>query len=176
MADNDNVSAKLAELLDAAAKCAAAETSGNYAVLKERLEELESLTRKSFVSHMNYGPVVNKLQRGSPLSDDELKTLRAMIVGAADYYLKYDDDFARSKAELGKVLDQIRPLQKSELDADTLMHLGVLCREAESALIPTAYYLEQKESTTRFESATQGSIDRNAAGVLVRILRGLAAR
>jgi hypothetical protein len=175
MADNDDISAKVAELLDAAAKSAATETSDNYAVLKERLEELESLTRKSFVSHMNYGPVVDKLQKGNSLSDDELKTLRAMIVGAADYYLKYDDDFARSKAELAKVLDQIRPLQTSELDADTLMHLGVLCREAESALIPTAYYLEQKESAARFEAATHGAIDRNAAGVLVRIIRGLAA-
>lgn len=176
MANNDDVSAKLAELLDAATKCSAAETSDNYSVLKERLEELESLTRKSFVSHMNYSPVLDKLQKGNPLSDDEMKTLRAMIVGAADYYLKYDDDFARSKVEVGKVLDQIRSLQSSGLDADTLMHLGVLCREAESALIPTAYYLEQKESAARFEAATQGSIDRNAAAVLVRIIRGLAAR
>jgi len=85
------------------------------------------------------------------LGADELKTLRSLIVGNADYYLKYDDDFDRSKSDLGKILDQIRQLQSSEFDPETLMHLRVLCREASSALVPTVHYLEQKERVRRFE-------------------------
>src|SRR5437764_675571 len=52
----------------------------------------------------------------------------------ADQYLKYDDDFQRSKSELGKILDQIRRLQSSDLDLDALMHLRVLCAGSNSAL------------------------------------------
>jgi len=38
-------------------------------------------------------------------------------------YLKYDDDFERSKSELGRILDQIRRLQSNDLDLEMLMHL-----------------------------------------------------
>jgi hypothetical protein len=105
-----------------------------------------------------------------------MKTLRTLIVGDADYYLKYDDDFDRSKTELGRILDQLRRLSSGELDAEALMHLGVLCQEACSVLIPTGHYLEQKERVRRFEEATRGPIDREAGRVLAEILNDMIAR
>jgi hypothetical protein len=119
---------------------------------------------------------VGKLQNGSALTADEMKTLRTLIVGDADYYLKYDDDFDRSKTELGRILDQLRRLSSGELDAEALMHLGVLCQEARSVLIPTGHYLEQRERVRRFEEATRGPIDREAGRVLAKILNDMVAR
>ena len=176
MTANEDVAAKVKQALDVAARCSAAETSDNYAVLSEQLEEIESLAKQVLQSHTSCGTLVGKLQNGSALTVDEMKALRTLIVGDADYYLKYDDDFDRSKTELGRILDQLRRFSSGELDAEALMHLGLLCQEACSVLIPTGHYLEQKERVRRFEEATRGPIDREAGRVLAEILNGMIAR
>ena len=174
MADQD-FAATVSEALDAAARCAGAETSDCYAVLGERLGELETLAKASLHSHVAYQPLVRKLRDGTTLTPDEMQMLRTLIVGDADYYLKYDDDFDRSKSELLKIVDQIRQLQSSEPDTATLMHVAVLCREASTLLAATEHYLEQKERVRRFEQATRGPIDREAGHTLARLIEGMAA-
>jgi hypothetical protein len=176
MTTNEDVAAKVKQALDVAARCSAAETSDSYADLSEQLEEIESLAKLVLRSHASCGTLVGKLQNGSALTADEMKTLRTLIVGDADYYLKYDDDFDRSKTELGRILDQLRQLSTGELDAEALMHLGVLCQEACSVLIPTGHYLEQRERVRRFEEATRGVIDREEGRVLAKILNDMIAR
>jgi len=171
LARNQEFAGKVTEALKTAAQCSTVETVENYSLLRAQLDELDSLARESLQSHTGYQPLVSKLQNGSPLTPNELKTLRSLIVGDADYYVKYDDDFDRSKTDLGKILDEIRRLQSSEFDAETLMHLRVLCREASSALVPTLHYLEQKDRVRRFEEHTRGPLDRDAGGVLAGIIK-----
>ena len=93
------------------------------------------------------------------------------MVGDAEYYLKYDDDFDRSESELKKILEEIRKLHSSDLDVDGLMHLRVLCREACSVARPTAFYLEQKERVGKFEEATRDGIDSESAKFLANIIK-----
>ncbi|MGH6841910.1 MAG: hypothetical protein ACREDV_07450 [Methylocella sp.] len=176
MTANEEVAAKVMQALDVAAQCSAAETSDNYAVLNEQLEEIETLAKQILQSHASCGTLEGKLQNGSALTADEMKTLRTLIVGDADYYLKYDDDFDRSKAELGRILDQLRRLSSGELDAEALIQVRVLCQEACSVLIPAERYLEQRERVQRFEEATQGQIDTEAGRVLAKILNDMVAR
>ncbi len=171
MSNHQEVATKISEALKAAAQCSAAETVENYSVLSEQLWELNSLLKQSLQSHTGYLPLLTKLQNGTTLTADELKTLRSLIVGDADQYLKYDDDFERSKSDLGRILDQIRRLQSNNPDLETLMHLQVLCREASSALAPTMHYLEQKERVQRFEEHTRGPLDRDAGRVLAGIIK-----
>jgi hypothetical protein len=174
VADQD-FAATVSDALDAAARCASAETSDCYAVLGGRLDELETLARKSLRAHVDYHPLVRKLNDGAALNADDMATLRSLIVGDADYYLKYDDDFDRSKSELLKIVDQIRQLQSGEPDAATLMHVAVLCREASTLLAATEHYLEQKERVRRFEQATRGPLDREAGRTLAHLIEGMAA-
>jgi hypothetical protein len=175
LAHNQEFAAKISEALNTAAKCSAVETVDNYSVLGAQLQELDSLAGRSLQSHTGYQALVTKLQNSDPLTADELKTLRSLIIGDADYYLKYDDDFDRWKTDFGKILEQIRQLQSSEFEAETLMHLRVLCREASSALAPTVHYLEQKERVRRFEEHTRGPLDRDARRVLAGIIKGKMA-
>lgn len=174
MADQD-FAATVSEALDAAARCAGAETSDNYAILGERLDELETLAKRSLQSHVSYEPLARKLRDGTALTPDELQTLRSLIVGDAEYHLKYDDDFDRSKGELTRIVEQIRQLQSHEPDAATLRHVAVLCREASTLLAATEHYLEQKERVQHFEQATCGPIDREAGQTLARLIEGMAA-
>ena len=176
MADTEGISTRIKEALDLSAQCFEAEKSEGYEVLSEKLEELEAAARVTFQAHEDYKSLLTKLDKGTPLSPDELNTLKLLIVGDADYYLKYDEDFDRSKSELKTILDEIRGLQSAELDVDGLMHLRVLCREAASVLIPTSYYLEQKERVQKFQEATRDPIDRESGKMLAHITRESMAR
>src|ERR1700688_4274876 len=121
MADNKEVSAKIAETLGWADRCFQAENSEGYEGLNEQLEELETLAKKSFETHADYKTLLSKLEKGAPLTPDELNSLKLLLVGDADYYLKYDDDFDRSESELKKILEEIRKLPSSNLDVDALV-------------------------------------------------------
>lgn len=173
MAENAAVSEKVKEMLDLAARCFEAENSEGYQVLGEQLEELNTVAQEVLVDHEDCRSIVKKLEKGEALSPDELKTLKIRLVGDADYYLKFDDDFDRSKGELKRILDELRTLQAGELDFEGLMHLEVLTREALNVAKPVAFYMEQKSRVRKFDDATHGGIDQETAKALANILRGI---
>ena len=171
MADNQDVAAKLAETLGLADKCFQAESSEGYEALGEGLEELETAAKKSFETHTDYKTVLGKLEKGLPLTSDEMDTLKLLLVGDADYYLKYDDDFERSESALKAIVESIRKMQAGPLDVDGLMHMRVLCHEASAVARPTAFYLEQKERVRKFEEATRDGIDAKSGQFLANIIK-----
>ncbi len=173
MADDQVFSIKLKDALDMAIRSFEAESSEGYGILGEQMEELETMAIEYLHDHEDCKAIVKKLELGDQLTSDEVETVKQFVVGDAEVYLKYDDNFDRSKTELKRVLDEIRELQSKPLDLDELMHLGVLCKEASSAAKPTAFYLEQKERVRRFEEATRGGIDTASAKILAGILRGV---
>lgn len=170
MADNQEVVAKLQQALAVAARCSTAETAANYEILNEELQELATLAKRVSQSHADRAALTSKLRAGEALTADEMATLKLLIVGDADYYLKYDEEFELCKGSLSKILAEIHGLQAGELGVDTLMHLAVLCQEASSMLVPTEHYLEQKDRVRKFETATQGPIDRDTGRFLANII------
>ncbi len=175
MADNAEIAGKMSEALNTAAQCSSAETVESYSQLAAQLQELDSLAARSLRSHVVAQPILAKLQQGASLTSDELNTLRTLIVGDADQYLKYDDDFEGAKTELKKILDEIQALASPDSNLDSLMHLRVLCREAASTLGPVLHYLEQKERVRNFEEHTRGPLSADAARILAGIVRNMAA-
>jgi hypothetical protein len=175
VADTAEIAGKMSEALNTATQCSSAETVENYSHLAAQLQELDSLAARSLRSHVTAQPLLAKLQQGASLTPDELQTLRLLIVGDADQYLKYDDDFEDAKNELKKILDEIRTLASPDSNLDSLMHLRVLCREASSALGPVMHYLEQKERVHNFEEHTRGPLSADAARILAGIVRNMAA-
>ncbi len=173
MDEYPEVSTKMGETLNLAALSLQAEKGDGYEALTEQLEELETLAIKSFQNHIDYKSLLTKLENGKPLTPDELNTLKLLIVGDADYYMKYDDDFDRWESELKKILEEIRKLQTSDLDVDGLMHLRVLCQEASSVAEPAAFYLEQKERVGKFEDATRNGIDLESGQFLAGIIKSM---
>lgn len=175
MSDTDDIAAKISQLLDTAARCTSAETDANFSILGDELGELESCAGQSLRSHAAYEFLISKLEEDGQLTPDDLKTLRTLIVGDADAYLKYDDDFAEAKQELNRIIDKIRLLQSGDLGAESLMQLRVLCREAMSALAPTVHYLEQKQRVKNFEEHTSGDMSSDTRRALAQLIGGLAA-
>ena len=180
MANTQALVAQLSEALNIAAQPSAAGTPETYSVLGEKLSELESSIGQYLRSHTAYQALLAKLQQEQPLNPDDLKTLRSLIVGDADEYLKYDDDFERSKTELTRIIDQIQKLQSTELNSgtelnpETLMHLRVLCREATSALAPTLHYLEQRQRVRNFDENVHEPLSSSTRRMLVGVIEDMA--
>jgi hypothetical protein len=172
--DHPEIIAEVTEVLNTAQKCSTAETVENYNLLSEQLDELASTAGESLVSHGGYQPLIDKLEKGTQLDEAELKTLRSLIVGDADQYLKYNDDFARVKTELNRILGQVGQLKSQDLDIEALMRLRVLCKEASSALVPTLHYLQQRDRVRRFEEHTRGPLSKDAGHILARMLKEMA--
>jgi hypothetical protein len=97
-----------------------------------------------------------------------------LIVGDAEQYLKYDDDFILMKTELGRILGQAAQLKSQDLDIEALMRLRVLCKEASSALVPTLHYLEQRDRVRRFEEHARNPLTKEAGHILARIIKEMA--
>lgn len=176
MTDFQNISAKISEMLTAAQRCSTDETADNYDLLDEQLGELDAIAKNAVGSHVAYRPLIDKLEKGAPLSDDELTTVKSLIVGDADSYVKYSDDFDRTKSEVHRIIDEIRGLESSELDLQGLMKLRVLCEEASSSLVPALHYVKNKERIQKFEEHTGGTLSKEAGQVLARIIKEKAGQ
>jgi hypothetical protein len=113
------------------------------------------------------------LKQSKPLGPAELKTLELLIVGDAEYFLKYEADLDRWKGEVNQLIAEIAKLQSSQLDVDGLMHLRTLCQELRRVLPNIVYYLDQKERTSKFHEATSGSIDAEGYRVLAEMVTAM---
>jgi hypothetical protein len=170
MGDLPKVNAAIQKTLDQAARCAQAETSDNYGALDDQVEELEGKAREVFQSKMNIAALLPKLKAKKPLTPDDLKTLELLIVGDAEYFLKYETDFDQWKAEIKQLLGEISKLNAPNLDVDGLMHLRALCDEVRRIVPAVVYYLDKKERTSKFQAATKGPLDADGYGVLSEVV------
>lgn len=170
MGDVPQVNATIQKTLELASRCSQLETSENYGALGDQVEELEGQAREAFQAKMDIASLLRKLKAEKPLTPDDLKTLELLIVGDAEYFLKYENDLEQWKSEISKLLGEISKSQSSDLDVDALMHLRALCAEVRRVLPDVVYYLDQKERTKKFQAATRGPLDADGYRVLAEIV------
>jgi hypothetical protein len=170
MGDVPRISATIQKTLELASRCTQVETSDNYGALGDQVEELEGRARQAFLAKMEISALLPRLKTGMPLTPEDLKTLELLIVGDAEYFLKYENDLEQWKSEIRKLLGEISNLQSSDLDVDGLMHLRALCAEVGRVLPDVVYYLNQKERTSKFQAATREPLDSEGYRVLAEIV------
>jgi hypothetical protein len=170
MADAPRIGATIQKTLELASRCTQLETSDNYGALGDQVEELEGQARQAFLAKVEIASLLPKLKTGKPLTPEDLKTLELLIVGDAEYFLKYENDLEQWKSEIKKLLGEISNLQSSDLDVDGLMHLRALCAEVGRVLPDVVYYLNQKERTSKFQAATREPLDSEGYRVLAEIV------
>jgi hypothetical protein len=170
MGDAPQINAAIQNTLDLASRCNQAETSDNYGLLGDQVEELDSRAREAVQSHLDFASLLPKLKAGKQLTPADLKTLELLIVGDAEYFLKYETEFDHWKSDVKQLVGEISKLQSSDLDVDGLMHLRALCAEVRRVLPAVVYYLDQKERAKKFQQATQEPIDPEGYRVLAEIV------
>src|SRR5438094_949321 len=119
-----DIIAQLDAMLAAAASCAADETTQNCEALEQQLNDLGELAYLTCEKNVDYRALVGKLRAGTALSPEEMSKVRLLMVGDADYYLKYDEEFARCKTEVAKIVGEIERLKTADLGVDGLMHMS----------------------------------------------------
>jgi len=159
--------------LDQAGRCAAGETSDAYDGLGAELETLEEEAHQAVKSQLDIASLLPKLKEQKPLGPAELETLEMLIVGDAEYFVKYEADLDRWKEESNQLIAEIAKLQSSQLDVDGLMHLRTLCQELRRVLPNIVYYLDQKERAAKFQDATKGTIDAEGYRVLTQMVTAM---
>lgn len=169
----DNVVAQIDDMLAAATRCAAAETTQNYDALLQQLQDLGELAHITCEMNVDHAGLARKLRAGETLSSDEMQTVRLLLVGDADYYLKYDEEFDRCRTEVTKIVDEIERFKSGELGVDGLMHVSTLCREASNLLALAQHYLDARERVRRFEATTTSGLDRDMGRTLAGIIEGM---
>ena len=174
MGDIAPVITSIQKTLELASRCSQAETSDNYGALDDQVEDLEAQAREAFQSKMDFASLLPKLKAAKPLTPADLKTLELLIVGDAEYFLKYETEFDHWKREIQQLLEEISKLQSGlqshDLDVDGLMHLRALCGEVRRVLPAVVYYLDQKERANKVQEATRGPMDAEAYRVLAEIV------
>jgi len=173
MGDAPQVNPTIQKILELASRCDQAETSDNYGALGDEVEELEGRAREVFQSKMDLASLLPKLKAGKPLTPADLKTLELLIVGDAEYFLKYETEFDHWKSEIKQLVGEISQLQSADLDVDGLMHLRALCGEVRRVLPAVVYYLDQKERASKFHEATEGPIDAEGYRTLAEIVAAM---
>lgn len=171
MADVQQVNTNITKTLETVSRCEQSETTDNYEVLSDWVEELRDQASEAFHSKVDIASLLVRLEKNQALTPSDLRTLELLIVGDAEYYLKYETQFDNWKSELKRVMAEIDKLRSSQLDVDGLMHLQALCREAQRVLPEIFYYLDQKERASKFQAATRGPIDAEGAKFLTEIVR-----
>lgn len=151
------------------------QTSENYELLEEQIDQLEADAREAFQAKLDCRSLLTKLSAGKPLTADDLKTLELLIVGDAESYLKYESETDEWKAQLKRVLGEISSLSTSTFETDTLMQLRALCREAHESIADLVFYFDAKERAEKFRSATQGPIDAEGYRFLAQMVREMLA-
>jgi hypothetical protein len=172
--------AKVSEVLtsinraaDQATRCAVEETSDAYDGLGAAVGTLEEQAHQAVKSQLDIASLLPKLKEQKPLGPEELRTLELLIVGDAEYFLKYEDDLVRWKEEANQLVAEVGKFQSSTLDVDGLMHLRALCQELRRVLPNIVYYLDQKERTAKFHEAIKGPLDQEGYRVLTLMVTAM---
>jgi len=171
MSDASDIKAAIDQALKLASNCEKNETSQNYELLVDQIAFLEGQSREAFQSKMDFASLLPKLEKAKPLTPADLKTLEQLIVGDAESYLKYETELDEWRQECKRILAEIATLRSSALDADGLLHLRALCREAQRVLPDLFFYFEQKERAAHFQEATKGTIDAEGYRVLAMMVK-----
>lgn len=173
MGDVSQVATSISAAIDQASRCETTETSDSYDELGARVDTLERQAHQAVKSQLDIASLLPKLKESRPLGPSELKTLELLIVGDAEYFLKYEADLDRWKGEVSQLMAEVAKLQSLRLDVDGLMHLRALCQELRRVLPDIVYYLDQKERVNKFHEATNGSIDTEGYRVLAEMVTAI---
>lgn len=176
MANIQAVQNKVNQIVQLTARAQDNETETNYQQLQGSVGELESMTREASQALVKdkCRPILTKLEGDVPLSEDELRIVRLLLVGDADYYLESEDNLDQWRDDVVRVTGEIEQLQSSDLsEVDNLMRLQALCRDAMRVLPDMAYYFRQQERVRNFENTSSGPISIETKRVVADLIRSM---
>ncbi len=127
--------------------------AGAYAALADKLSLLQVAAREHFqaTGGKQMASLIRKLEKNEPLTSDDRNMIRSWMVGDAEAYLHYENNFADWMQELGRLTEEISQLGRATLSTQETLQLQALCRDAVRTAWDIYHYLEHKERVDRFQ-------------------------
>ena len=141
-----------------------------------QVRELESMAHEAFQAKYDniFKDIVVKLEKGIDLSNEEFNLLKLLIVGDAEYYIKYENDLKNWQNELARLAAEIGNLESNNLDnTDNLLHMQALCRDARGVLPEITHYYREKERIARFEAAASSPVDDESKKIMADVVKSM---
>ena len=168
MANFKQIFQKLNEDYDATMQ----QDSGNaYSKLSTIFEEIDALVRETMqeLTKEEMKKIIQKLEKGAPVTPDEKDRIRLWIVGDAEYYAKMENNVADWKAELQRLMQELNRLESVQPDVGTLCKMRGLFRDGARVIADLFFYAEQQDRLNKFDEAIQ-EIDAEERGLLIGLL------
>jgi predicted nucleic acid-binding Zn-ribbon protein len=130
------------------------DTSDAYDRLYTEIHNLEGMARETFQYQFrnDYRAVIEKLESGENLSDDDKQLLAKLVIADAKSYVKHEKEFETWKDQIDRLLSELRSVQsKGVRTTDDLLHVQSLCRDLRSVLPDITFYLRERERVKSYE-------------------------
>lgn len=111
---------------------------------------------------------LTNLRGGRPLSDDDKSTLRSLVVGDAESYLKMENNFHDWLKELTRLENEMVRLSAS-VDDESFRQLRGVVRDAMRLMPSIRSYMDEKARLDRFNRA-MSNLDESNRNLLVQVV------
>jgi hypothetical protein len=115
--------------------------------------------------------IISKLKDRDSLSYDEVQLIRRMLVGDAENYVKWENNYQDWIDELHRLMGEIDAASVQQMDVASAEKLRALTKDAKRVVDDIICFHEQQERVKRFEDATR-DIDIEERGVIIGLLQG----
>jgi len=148
------IEVKTSDILQQGARSMDTDTSEAYERLYTEIYALEKMARETFQYQYrkDYEAVVDKLQNGGRLTEDDKQLLAQLVIADAKSYVKHAREFETWKDQVGRLLSELNEIQNQGVHTtDDLLHIQALCRDLRGVLPDLTFYLRERERVQSYE-------------------------
>jgi len=98
--------------------------------------------------------IVNKLKKGSALTEEDLKCIELWIVGDAEYFTKLENNFRDWIGEMNRIIVEIKNYSGKEIDLESCNRLRALSKDAVRNASDIDYFVGERDRIERFKEST----------------------
>ena len=148
-------------------------TTGAYWKLSTTLQEAESQLREYIqeITKNEISQIVEKLKSNRFLEKQELEYIKLWIVGDADYYVKFENNYNDWTEELKRLMIEINQCNSEDLSFEEASKLRAILLDGIRVLGDIVFFIKQKERLRNFSESIE-EIDDEERDLLIRLLEG----
>lgn len=149
-------------MMDSAFQQAAIAVSDAKNAVREALQEktCEQMTE-----------IIEKLQSGDPVTDEDVALVRTWIIGDAEAYTKMENDFQQWLSEYDRLERTLTDYENRDCSSEDLLKLYGILEDVTRISYDIANFLEKQERITKFEAAVADGLDYRERDLLARMLK-----
>jgi hypothetical protein len=173
---NTSLPGKIDNMLKLAERCFDLGAVGDYENLDLRLREVEAAAREALRAELQgeYQAIMKKLESGEPLTPADREVIKLIIVGDAEYYLNYENDYNHWLTELKRLMAELKQVRADgPTGRDALLRVQAFCRDGRGVLPDLTFYLRERERIERFCANKLDELDPELRQTLADILKEL---